>query len=358
MDQATRPYKRPRIHQEPLENSSIFGSVWTGDEKEKFFRALQKYGKRDIRRIADDIKSKSYVEVGLYLDILERTAMEKENKGSDSEEDDEMNSVHPSAQDISTVSLRVEERQAKKLLEAEERKAIKRAEREYNTRLTEEESKKIEVLHIENALSLSSLSVLVPSTLPSLTITNMMLSTRLYMKEEPVILKGLFLEMYNCLLRFLVPLIRDVIIFAEEHVIDPVARPQNKMIHINDVRKALLSRNAEFNRDTFFFRLIERLSKEDRLVEDSDSDSDEPLIYASRRNTRQVVEVPPQYENDSTTDDDDDDDDNQEESECSSSSESICQDRFSDPEDTLIYLNDLQTDGESEQSTSSNGEDL
>ncbi|KAK9702462.1 hypothetical protein K7432_011236 [Basidiobolus ranarum] len=326
MDPSTQPFKRPRIYQEPLESSCIFGSIWTGSEKENFFRALQKYGRRDVRRIANNLKTKSYIEVGLYLDLLERGATEKDGQDSDleEEEEDEMNSVHPSAQDISTVTLRVEERQANKLLEAEERKAIKRAEKEFNTKLTDEEYKKMEVLHLENALDLSSL---------------------LYMKEDSVILKGSFLEMYNCLIRFLVPLIRDVIVFAEEHVFDSASRPQSKMVHLNDVRKALLSRSVEFNRDSFFIRLIERLSKEGNLVEDSDSDSDEPLINIGRRNVQEDIGVTIESENDSTTDDDES---SHEEADSTSESEIVEPDTFSDPENTLIYVNSVQTDEESD----------
>lgn len=59
-------------HSAPLKESQIGASVWTSKEKELFFNALPRLGKRNAKGIAIRIGSKSEIEVLFYLAALDK----------------------------------------------------------------------------------------------------------------------------------------------------------------------------------------------------------------------------------------------------------------------------------------------
>jgi RNA polymerase I-specific transcription initiation factor RRN5 len=62
---------------EPLPRSQLGISVWTSAEKEKFFTALARLGKDNVREIASRIGSKSEIEVQEYIQLLHQGILEK-----------------------------------------------------------------------------------------------------------------------------------------------------------------------------------------------------------------------------------------------------------------------------------------
>ncbi|KAH0556947.1 hypothetical protein GP486_005261 [Trichoglossum hirsutum] len=61
----------------PLPSNYIGASLWTADEKERFFNALARHGKDNIRAISASINTKTEVEVRAYLLLLRQGALEK-----------------------------------------------------------------------------------------------------------------------------------------------------------------------------------------------------------------------------------------------------------------------------------------
>jgi RNA polymerase I-specific transcription initiation factor RRN5 len=71
------------IHEDhyPLPGSQIGSSVWTSMEKDRFFSALDRLGRDDIRGICDHIETKSEPEVHEYLQLLRQATMNKKSLG-------------------------------------------------------------------------------------------------------------------------------------------------------------------------------------------------------------------------------------------------------------------------------------
>ena len=61
-----------------LTASQIGVSIWSVEEKANFFFALQTYGRHNARSIAAAIQTKSESEVRVYLDLLHKSAIERE----------------------------------------------------------------------------------------------------------------------------------------------------------------------------------------------------------------------------------------------------------------------------------------
>ncbi|KAI9789170.1 MAG: hypothetical protein M1816_006302 [Peltula sp. TS41687] len=61
----------------PLPASQIGASYWTSEEKEAFFKALPVLGRDDVQGIAARIKTKSSLEVTLYLRLLQRAMLDR-----------------------------------------------------------------------------------------------------------------------------------------------------------------------------------------------------------------------------------------------------------------------------------------
>jgi RNA polymerase I-specific transcription initiation factor RRN5 len=69
------------IHEDhyPLPGSQIGSSVWTSLEKDRFFSALDRLSRDDIRGICDHIETKSEPEVHEYLQLLHQATMNKKS---------------------------------------------------------------------------------------------------------------------------------------------------------------------------------------------------------------------------------------------------------------------------------------
>jgi RNA polymerase I-specific transcription initiation factor RRN5 len=69
------------IHEDhyPLPGSQIGSSVWTSLEKDRFFSALDRLGRDDIRGICDHIETKSEPEVHEYLQLLHQATVNKKS---------------------------------------------------------------------------------------------------------------------------------------------------------------------------------------------------------------------------------------------------------------------------------------
>jgi RNA polymerase I-specific transcription initiation factor RRN5 len=69
------------IHEDhyPLPGSQIGLSVWTSLEKERFFSALDRLGRDNIRGISDHVETKSEPEVQEYLQLLHQATMNKKS---------------------------------------------------------------------------------------------------------------------------------------------------------------------------------------------------------------------------------------------------------------------------------------
>jgi hypothetical protein len=63
----------------PLPASQIGASVWTSLEKDRFFSALDRLGRDDIRGISDHIETKSEPEVREYLQLLHQATIHKKS---------------------------------------------------------------------------------------------------------------------------------------------------------------------------------------------------------------------------------------------------------------------------------------
>ena len=68
------PLSVPKSKSYPLQDSEILNTLWTGDEKEKFFTALARCGKGNLAEISRRI-GKSLAEVTAYVGLLDE-AME------------------------------------------------------------------------------------------------------------------------------------------------------------------------------------------------------------------------------------------------------------------------------------------
>lgn len=55
----------------PLRDSTILNTLWTTDEKDRFFTALARCGKGNLAEVARRVGSKSLVEVSAYVGVLE-----------------------------------------------------------------------------------------------------------------------------------------------------------------------------------------------------------------------------------------------------------------------------------------------
>jgi hypothetical protein len=76
----TDPLTAPKSKAYPLQDSEILNTLWTGEEKEKFFTALARCGKGNLSEISRRV-GKSLVEVTAYVGLLdEATEWRKLNK--------------------------------------------------------------------------------------------------------------------------------------------------------------------------------------------------------------------------------------------------------------------------------------
>ena len=67
-------------HYQRFEDSQIGSVRWSGDEKFRFFTALDRKGRDDIRGIADSIGSKSEPEVETYIRLLQRQIADRHRR--------------------------------------------------------------------------------------------------------------------------------------------------------------------------------------------------------------------------------------------------------------------------------------
>ena len=147
-----------------LEDSEIYGSLWTAYEKELFFERLEVYGKNPSL-IALDIGTKNQVEVSAYLGLLRNECLsmdtEKDFKlskkiGEDclSSEDeteanldsgllDDLTSAHKEAIEKTDSEIELELLKAASLVKMEENKAISNNDR---FEASFEDTKKLELL--------------------------------------------------------------------------------------------------------------------------------------------------------------------------------------------------------------------
>jgi hypothetical protein len=63
-----------------LKDSVIVNSVWTADEKDKFFTALARCGKGNLQQVSQRVGSKSLVEVVAYVGLLDEATAWRRNR--------------------------------------------------------------------------------------------------------------------------------------------------------------------------------------------------------------------------------------------------------------------------------------
>lgn len=63
---------------DPLNKSQLGAMTWLADEKDRFFTALGKYGRRDLRSLADAVETKSELEIKAYLKALQQAELERQ----------------------------------------------------------------------------------------------------------------------------------------------------------------------------------------------------------------------------------------------------------------------------------------
>lgn len=107
---------------QPLDSSEILNTIWTADEKERFFTALARCGKGNLQEVARRIGSKSLAEVTVYVGLLdEEVARRKED--SKTHRVYELAKV-PSAVEVDEIWLEFEEKNARRLGRREDKSTI------------------------------------------------------------------------------------------------------------------------------------------------------------------------------------------------------------------------------------------
>jgi hypothetical protein len=107
---------------QPLVSSVIFNTVWTADEKERFFTALARCGKGNLQEVARRIGSKSLAEVTAYVGLLEEEIIgRKEN--SKAHRIYELEKV-PAAVEVDEMWLEFEDKNARRLARKENKSNI------------------------------------------------------------------------------------------------------------------------------------------------------------------------------------------------------------------------------------------
>ena len=76
-DVSTQTEVPEKIEETPFPASQIGASYWTSEEKDAFFRALPVLGKDNVTGIASRIRTKSSLEVTLYLQLLSRAMVDR-----------------------------------------------------------------------------------------------------------------------------------------------------------------------------------------------------------------------------------------------------------------------------------------
>jgi hypothetical protein len=77
---AIDPFSDLTYKSRPLSSSVVMNSIWSADEKERFFTALARCGKGNLPEVSRRVGSKSLAEVVVYAGLLdEQVAMRKES---------------------------------------------------------------------------------------------------------------------------------------------------------------------------------------------------------------------------------------------------------------------------------------
>lgn len=107
------PFSDLLCKSQPLVSSVILNTVWTADEKERFFTALARCGKGNLQEVARRIRSKSLAEVTAYVGLLdEEIILRKEN--SKAHRIYELAKV-PAAVEVDEMWLEFEDKNARRL---------------------------------------------------------------------------------------------------------------------------------------------------------------------------------------------------------------------------------------------------
>ena len=104
-----------------LKDSVVLSTLWTAQEKDDLFTALERCGKGNLAEVVRRVGSKSLVEVTAYIGILEE---ETERIRGQSRGVFEFERV-PAAVEVDETWLEVEERYSSKIARQEDRKEIR-----------------------------------------------------------------------------------------------------------------------------------------------------------------------------------------------------------------------------------------